>query len=84
MKNAQPTNHTSPGQPPTQPSAAPQPPTPLKMGRKDGLASSFTQAPENVRYGVWAWLCVSALQVLSAVVPGRWSEPAAGSAAVLG
>lgn len=43
-------------------------PTPPKVGRKDGLAPSFKKAPEDVRYGVWAWLSVSALQVLSAVV----------------
>ena len=38
------------------------------MGRPDGLAPSLKGAPENVRLGVRAWLAVSGLQILYALV----------------
>ncbi|WP_293817508.1 hypothetical protein [uncultured Corynebacterium sp.] len=38
------------------------------MGRKDGLAPNLKEAPEDVRYGVWAWLAVAVLQLLASVV----------------
>lgn len=44
------------------------PPRPPKVGRKDGLAPNLKEAPEDVRYGVWAWLAVSVLQLLASVV----------------
>ncbi|WJY73635.1 hypothetical protein [Corynebacterium auriscanis] len=43
-------------------------PKPPKVGRPDGLAPSLKGAPEDVRFGVWAWLSVSAMQVLDGVV----------------
>lgn len=44
------------------------PPKPPKVGRKDGLAPNLKEAPEDVRYGVWAWLAVAVLQLLASVV----------------
>ena len=51
------------GQPQT-----PKPPKPPKVGRKDGLAPNLKEAPEDVRYGVWAWLSVAVFQLLASVV----------------
>ncbi|WP_408925137.1 hypothetical protein ACKFRT_09630 [Corynebacterium sp. YSMAA1_1_F7] len=46
----------------------PRPPKPPKVGRKDGLAPNLKEAPEDVRYGVWAWLSVAVFQLLASVV----------------
>lgn len=43
-------------------------PKPPKVGRPDGLAPNLNGAPEDVRFGVWAWLSVCAMQVLNAIV----------------
>lgn len=43
-------------------------PKPPKVGRPDGLAPNLKGAPEDVRFGVWAWLSVCAMQVLDAIV----------------
>ncbi|MDK8890735.1 hypothetical protein QQA05_04880 [Corynebacterium macclintockiae] len=50
------------------PTGTPKPPKPPKVGRKDGLAPNLQNAPEDVRFGVWAWLAVSVLQLLASVV----------------
>lgn len=50
------------------PLGTPKPPKPPKVGRKDGLAPDIKNAPEDVRYGVWAWLSVAVLQLLASVV----------------
>lgn len=52
-------------------------PTPLKPGRPDGLAPSLKGAPEDVRYGVWAWQSVAAMQFLYYVVylVGNLTDP---------
>lgn len=50
------------------PQQPPKPPKPPKVGRKDGLAPNLKEAPEDVRYGVWAWLAVAVLQLLASVV----------------
>lgn len=47
---------------------APQLPKPPKVGRPDGLAPNLKGAPENVRLGVRAWLAVSGLQILYALI----------------
>lgn len=41
---------------------------PPKVGRKDGLAKNLKGAPEDVRLGVMAWLSVSSMQAMYAVV----------------
>ena len=43
-------------------------PKPPKVGRPDGLAPNLNGAPEDVRFGVWAWLSVCTMQVLNAIV----------------
>src|SRR5699024_976351 len=50
------------------PCMPPELPKPPKVGRPDGLAPSLKDAPENVRLGVRAWLAVSGLQILYALV----------------
>lgn len=50
------------------PGTPPELPKPPKVGRPDGLAPSLKGAPENVRLGVRAWLAVSGLQILYALV----------------
>lgn len=41
--------------------------TPPKVGRPDGLAPNLNGAPEEVKYGVWAWLSVASMQALVAI-----------------
>lgn len=43
-------------------------PQPPKVGRPDGLAKNLDGAPEDVRYGVLAWLSVSSMQAMYAIV----------------
>lgn len=42
--------------------------TPPKVGRKDGLAPNLKDAPEDIRFGVMAWLSVSSMQAMYAIV----------------
>lgn len=44
------------------------PPKPPKIGRSEGLAKNLHGAPENIRWGVGAWLSVSILHALLALV----------------
>lgn len=41
---------------------------PPKVGRKDGLAPNLKGAPEDVRFGVMAWLSVSSMQAMYAIL----------------
>lgn len=50
------------------PQAPFQPPKPPKVGRPDGLAPNLKDAPEDVRWGVLAWVITAALQMLYALV----------------
>lgn len=43
-------------------------PKPPKVGRPDGLAPNLKAAPEDVQLGVQAWLAVTCLQILYAIV----------------
>lgn len=43
-------------------------PLPPRVGRPDGLAPNLRGAPDDVRFGVWAWLSVSSMQALYAIV----------------
>lgn len=64
----------NPGQRPEQPegheanSTSSQELRPPKIGRPNGLAPNLREAPEDVRLGVRAWLAVSGLQIVYAIV----------------
>ncbi|KAB1504412.1 MFS transporter [Corynebacterium sp. 320] len=49
-------------------SEEPTPPKPPKVGRPDGLAKNLKEAPQNVQWGVGAWLITALFQIGHALV----------------